>query len=237
MNAPASLPQTDDHAAWAQAALRRQVERLDELAELGLAMARAIEAERSEGAVTAFSRMAKAVRLTGLVQSRLIKDIEQVISNERLFQAPARERARAIAAVEDKARNDPARDHKRRVEKIVDRVAQAETDDEDRLDRLADETIDRLDDEDLYGDVLTKPVGELVALICRDLGLDPDWNRLAEEAWAKEEIENAPAGSPFTYLPHAAAGGGPIAEERVVEGAGHFHPPPDQLFGRAHASG
>jgi hypothetical protein len=195
-------------------------------------MARAIEAERSDGAVTAFSRMAKAVRLTGLVQSRLIKDIGQVISNERLFQAPARERARIIAAVEDKARNDPAREHKRRVEKIVDRVAQAETDDEDRLDRLADETIDRLDDEDLYGDVLTRPIGELVALICRDLGLDPDWTRLAEEAWAKEEIESGAEGSPFLSPPPKVAGGGPLAdpgakpgEERVVEGARGFFPP------------
>ncbi len=68
---------------------------------------------------------------------------------------------------------------------------------------MIEETGERLDDEDIYGDVASRPVGELVALICRDLGLDPDWTRLAEEAWAQDEIAEAPVGSPFNDLSSA----------------------------------
>ena len=61
------------------------------------------------------------------------------------------------------------------------------------------------------GDVRQRPVGELVALICRDLDLDPDWTRLAEEAWAKEEIASGVPSSPFlqqspSHPPPTAAG-------------------------------
>jgi len=49
--------------------------------------------------------------------------------------------------------------------------------------------------------VLTRPVGELIALICRDLGLSPDWSLLAEEAWAQAEIAGGEAQSPFVSPP------------------------------------
>jgi hypothetical protein len=32
---------------------------------------------------------------------------------------------------------------------------------------------------------VSRPVGELVALICRDFGLEPNWDALASEAWAQ----------------------------------------------------
>jgi hypothetical protein len=61
-------------------------------------------------------------------------------------------------------------------------------------------------------------IGELVASICRDLGLSPDWPRLAEEAWAKKGIESGVAGSPFgawmaepTQTPPSAARRAPQA--------------------------
>jgi hypothetical protein len=40
-------------------------------------------------------------------------------------------------------------------------------------------------------------VGELVAMICRDFGLEPDWDALEQEAWAQAEIAGGAAGSPF----------------------------------------
>ena len=59
------------------------------------------------------------------------------------------------------------------------------------------EARERLDNDDIYGLVATRPLGELVAMICDDLGLQPDWNHLAAEAWAQAEIESGAQGSPF----------------------------------------
>ena len=44
---------------------------------------------------------------------------------------------------------------------------------------------------------MSRPIGEIVALICKDLGLEPDWGRLAQEAWAQAEIADGDPGSPF----------------------------------------
>jgi hypothetical protein len=219
MSARPATSQTD-LAAWTQATLQRQVERLEQLAEAGLRLALAIEAGATQSAEAsakaeplsaealakagmAFSRAARAVRMTALLQSRLLQEMEQAAA--RTDYQRRDESFRAGQAADAEAREDPAFSHKARVEAIVERVARAETDDEERLDRLMTEAAERLDDDDIYGDVLTRPVGELVALICRDLGLDPDWDRLSLEAWAEAEIAAAPPGSPFKPPPPQGA--------------------------------
>lgn len=70
--------------------------------------------------------------------------------------APDPDSEEGLALAADKAaRLDPAYHHKVRVERIVDRVAKAACgDDEDRIDRLVIKAGERLDDEDLYGDIL-----------------------------------------------------------------------------------
>jgi hypothetical protein len=236
----------EDHFAWTQTLLIRQVERLEGLSISALRLAQAIERQVTEpcalaaeasakagaeapeapppaldAAALSFSRVARAMHTTALLQLRLIGELER---------ARAREEARFDAeaeAADEEMKQDPAWEHKGRVEGIVARVARARLgDDEEALDRLMTEASERLDDDDIYGDVQARPVGELVALICRDLGLDPDWPTLAEEAWAKEEIESGVEGSPLAHLPREAAGGGPRAErseESVVEGAGQAH--------------
>jgi hypothetical protein len=250
MNAPAPLPAdtaivpTADHAAWGQELLRRQAERLDQLAAAGTRLALAIEQAAAEAgepaaraeAAKAFSRVTRSVRLTGLLQDRLIQDIGRLRSGAEMTATQAREAALAQAE-EAKALADPAYAHKARVEAIVARVARAETDDEDRLERLACEAGERLDDDDIYGDVSARPVGELVSLICRDLDVKPDWKRLGEERWAIEEAETGDPRSPFfsnraqPAASPAGGGGGPLAEERAVEREGYRRPLPASWFG------
>ncbi|MDE2292759.1 MAG: hypothetical protein KGL53_11815, partial [Elusimicrobia bacterium] len=65
------------------------------------------------------------------------------------------------------------------------------------LGAYAGEVRERLDNDDIYGLVAARPVGELVAMICQDLGLEPNWEHLAAEAWAQAEIESRAKGSPF----------------------------------------
>jgi hypothetical protein len=140
-----------------------------------------------DDAAMAFSRVARAVRMTGLLQAKLIRDMDEALARAAAAKSPEE---LIDEASEEAMRLDPeGHMRKFRVERIFERVAKAECGkDEDRIDRLCIEAGERLDDEDLYGDLLERPVGELVALLCRDLGLDPDWSRLAEEAWAREEI-------------------------------------------------
>jgi hypothetical protein len=199
----------DHPAAWAQAVLRRQVERLDALAEIGLEFARAIQGQGGENpaeAAMAFSRVARTVRMCGLLQSRLIKDLEQV--QHRAEEEQLRAAKRALAAYDqaggedvDPALMEPAERHKYRVTRIVARIAEAKhRDDEEACERLVMEAAERLDDDDIYDDVLSRPIGELVALICRDLDLEPDWQRLSQEAWARAEIASGTEGSPFVAM-------------------------------------
>jgi hypothetical protein len=39
-------------------------------------------------------------------------------------------------------------------------------------------------------EILKRPTAEIIALICRELGLPDDWPRVAEEEWAREEAED-----------------------------------------------
>lgn len=209
---PAASAAADVDPALAEAAgepravIVRQLQVLGELAELGLDIARAIARQAAteapgeapaempgettrapqvvKGDVSlAYARVARAVRLTIALQSRLLQDL------------------RALDEVAERhlhgGRSNTARERKARVRRILDRVIDAEVGDAAEGDRLAGEVRERLENDDIYGDVLARPVGEIVAMICRDLGLSPDWIRLAEEAWAQDEIAGGQAGSPF----------------------------------------
>ena len=180
--------------------LERQLQLLGRLAEAGLEVAIACEREAKavepgsgsdlNALARAYARAARAVRLTVMLQSRLIKARQEAgAAVEAASRAAAEEASQALRNREN--------DAKARVSRIVRRVIEAEHDDEDRIERLDGEAMDRLDDEDVYGAVLTRPMSEMVADICRDLGLNPDWAKLAEECWALEEIGGGEVGEPL----------------------------------------
>jgi hypothetical protein len=87
-----------------------------------------------------------------------------------------------------------------RIHRIVRRVAWAQGKAIEEVERLARDAVDRLDQDELYGDLLSRPVSEIIAHICRDLRLEPDWPQLAEEAWAQDEIASGAAGAPLAAL-------------------------------------
>jgi hypothetical protein len=209
---------------WARAMAERQLAALGELAELGLDLARAIGRQASaaadrdaaaelQGMGLAYARVARAVRLIIALQSKRMDDL---LTHD----------AKA-AEIDDEEQMAPYDLRKMRVERIVERVARSEHEAEDAVDALMIEAGDRLEDEDLYGDLLERPMSEIVARLCRDLNLSPDWSALSQELWAQDEIESGEGGEPLTSpIAPAMAGGGPRAErseERVVEGAGGEH--------------
>jgi hypothetical protein len=117
-----------------------------------------------------------------------IKYIVRISWGQALEDAAA-DRAAGIVRAEEERENERVSDHKTRIAHIVERVARdACEDDEDRVDRLYTEACDRLDDDDVYGDVMSRPMSEIVAEVCRDIGLAPDWERLGREAWAQQEM-------------------------------------------------
>jgi hypothetical protein len=60
---------------------------------------------------------------------------------------------------------------------------------------------ERLKDFDDYADLGNRSIGEIIARICRDLGLKPDWWRWVDAAWAKQEMAEKPPGSPYADWP------------------------------------
>jgi hypothetical protein len=171
-----------DPADWARPVLDRQLQVLGELAEIGLELARAVEAQAKqpeadvEAAVLAYSRVARAVRQTVMLQSRLIRELQ------------AEERGEADQAEAARARRAEV---KARVSRILRRAIEAERDEPEsdrpeRIERLKAEAAERL--EDYFDELLERPVAEIIADICGDLGLSPDWRGLADDIAAAEDV-------------------------------------------------
>ena len=216
-----------DDRGWARPLYARQIAVLGELAEAGLEVALAIRdqvktaaagGEDATSTAMAYARAARAVRLTLLLQSNLIKQLQDWDRHTAYLASQA-------VAEADERREDLLDEHKARTVRIVERVARRACDDAEHVERLVGEAAERLDQDDLYGEVLTRPVSELVAAICQDLGLDPDWPRLAREAWAREEISSGAAGSPLMAL--AARELDPPPPSRAT--ASPLGRPPDRL--------
>lgn len=178
----AETPPVATPADWARPLAERQLAILGRLAEAGLEMAVALEAQAKGGPVVvegdaalAYDRVARAVRQTIMLQSNLVGTLQERQAAEVNRKAEARSSAARIVrdVIED------------------DREIKS---DRERARRLKDEAAERLAVED-FGDLLVRPFGEAVAQICRDLGLSPDWLALAEDCAAAEAKLTAPPGA------------------------------------------
>jgi hypothetical protein len=209
--------------AWERALLDRQLERLDQLADMGMALAAEIQRRAATAPPDAdithtamdFARVSRAVRMTLALQSKLVRD----------FKTPIK--APSGKAANDDGDNDDDSDfrpgeiqqaiywadgtpisqgaERRVLRRTVRELAEDRGLDRETMERLETEAVERYDDHDLYpryparGNV---PFHKMVGLICESLGLKPPDN----------------ATSP------ASGGGGPSAEEPMVVGAGQAHP-------------
>ena len=175
-------------AALAGPLAERQLALLARLNEIGLEVAEATgrrakaapENEDISGVAMAYARTARAVRQTALLECKIVADLHE-------FEAETVRRTTAAATAAEEALELAQSNHKARVERIVERAAEARHgDDEERVERLVMEAAERLDDVDMYGDVLAHSVADLAAEICGDLDLEPDWPKGAKEAWSSD---------------------------------------------------
>jgi hypothetical protein len=178
--------------------LARYSSGLKRLAEIGLAFAEGLHQEFQAPAVAAevqsaaddaaaappepasrielsrtFERVARSVRLAYMLEEKFIEDFA----------------ARAKAAAKDAAEQAVEKDRQRRnatrrtVDRVVKEAIQAEAGDQSERNHLLGQLKLRLDQNDIYWDLASKPAEILIARLFRDLGLDPDWDRWQGEAW------------------------------------------------------
>ncbi len=219
-----------DEVTAARAAKRLQM--LQELAEIGMDLARAVHRqalaeapaiEAGEGAVAhppaggdlglVFSRIARAVRQTLALEARL--EQERSARDRAAGQGPGRQ------GVEAKWR---ARRRRQEVSSFVEQLIEAESDRDDVEHLLAD-LAERLDDDEDAGALADRPIGELIAGICRDLGLTPDWSLWADEDWAAQAVTaGTPGPRPAGSGPPPGAGPAE-APGQAVAVPGEWKPP------------
>jgi hypothetical protein len=165
-----------------EARTERHLRLLAELAELGLALARTVVAQDEEGAEPAaelaFARLARAVRQTLALEARLAD--EGRVRRER-----------------------QAREHhfqrEAKVRRLVERAIEADADDSD-IDTLLDDLNERLADPDDTA-FTDRPLIEVVAAICQDLGVTFDPTPWQDEAPAVEATDADPQPQPPTAQP------------------------------------
>jgi hypothetical protein len=131
-----------------------QLDRLDELAEIGMKAARLVGAraesagpEEDPGAL-AYARAARAVRLCVMLHAKLVKDIGD---------SDHAERGRADvgwAQAREERKSDT-------LNLVYRKAERAHGEDLDVVERLMNEATERLDYEDMYGDLMTRPVEEM----------------------------------------------------------------------------
>jgi hypothetical protein len=209
--APEDAPENASEAAagdadgWMRASVERDIHILGEFSEIALGLAQSIQREtvamQGKGhsldylsrASVEFTRISRAARMAIMLRSRLRAELEG-LGQPRPEDAEAL-RERAI-------RDRPASELERiyHVQRIVGRVAFEKLADKQKALKLAHQAAERLEMDELYGRVMSRPVSELIAEICHDLGLEPDWPRCAQERWAIEEMASGKPGKPLAKL-------------------------------------
>ena len=186
----------------------RDVRRLDHLADVGMEMALelrrrlyaqadgdATALEASVGELTlSFTRAARAVRQSVALKDRIDEARQARLDGEQA----ARE---AAEAEEEKARPATGFERKLQVhELIADAIEDAAVDEgyaDREAERLFEALHERLEDPADEADFEDRPIGELIARICRDLDFTPDWSAWELDDWALDEAEQRTPGSPY----------------------------------------
>ena len=195
---------------------------LRELAEMSMTLARAV----TENALRRLSAEPEAANddevlppaYQGdpvLAQGRAARSVRLTLG---LYAKIKRERAMALRAAEAGADPELDPEHEGAVEELQQRIGRmleghidshadgvrqameetiAEAADGPEHDRMIGRTRDYLLEAEAELNFLERPVGAMIAELCAELGLSPNWNRWAKREWAVEEAKQQRAGSPY----------------------------------------
>lgn len=193
-----SIDYAEPVEGWERALLDHQIETLNRLAAMGMAVAGVIERQVTgaepgpdagpglQHAAMDFGRVARAVRLSFALQSKLIAD----------FKSPPARHAHAVAAYDDAgldedgdetfgrrlpAPSSAAVRRKAKLGLLMRHVVECAVEQPERLESVLAEAAERLESDDILREIAARPFGEVIAIICRDLGLEPDWERVGHK--------------------------------------------------------
>ena len=166
----------------------------------------------------AMTRLTRAVRLTLAMEKRLAEAPDPVADARRAAEAERAEREKHERIRRYFTREGNLGLVRDAVETLIETEAP-----QDQVERLVQALSERLEDPPDEEDFAELTTGELVARVCADLGLTPDWSLWEEEDWAIDEAERRLRGSPYAARERQRA-----REERGVEAtgwAGGYDPP------------
>ena len=224
----APVPETP--AAW-----RQQV--LQQLAEFGMQMAQALvsqaqaEAPAQADEASADPKALKALADIGAAFARVSRSVRQTLALHARFEDDARPAPVRKVAPQPQGLDTSGlwrvRRRKEEVRSLMEQVIRPDTHFRDS-DKLRIDLMDWLDDDADDEDFADTPTTELVARICRDLGIVPDWNLLKITDWAlddppPEEVP-PPAQLQRVIWPEPPEPGDPEPEP-ALEMAGGWQPP------------
>ena len=170
------------------------------------------EASRETAAIAArwashaqtYARLARAARQCYALAAKF--DVDSDTRRAQALKAATAEAAAAAARAADPFTGrwtdsrDPGQDRRDDVAGIITPLIEKAVDaldDPVRAERLYVSLYERLDDPDDTEGLMDRPLGQVVAQICRDLGIEPDWEGWSTEDWAIDEGEAREPGSPF----------------------------------------
>ena len=177
------MQETDPMDPVEASALRR-LAMLEELAEIGMEIARSLrpgaEAEtpvpERRDPAAAFAQVSRAIRLTLNLEAKTWAELRDWQAG-----ADARREERRVR-VEAAGEERMARAHD-----LVVAVIDRETRDPDEYDDLWEALQERLTQDEAYVDGGERPLRETVERLCHDLGLTPDWDRWGEDGWIEDD--------------------------------------------------
>ena len=140
--------------------------------------------DRPDLALT-FTRISRCVRLTFMLEDKLHANFEARRNGD---EARAAERAKEAAGERQKRDRATA-------ERVVREAIRAEAGDQNEYNRLISQMKLRLDRSDIEQEAGKIPTEALIQRVCRDLGLDPDWDWWQGEEWLGGADDDAPMAS------------------------------------------
>ena len=168
----------------------------------------------SREAADAFTRVTRALRLTLTLETATAERLRDLRAGVAPTPGGGAERQvaglGAFDSVGEKARE------------LVAEVAAKDGDVHAALD-FAHDLRERLTESDRFGPLLSRPLVEVVALICADIGLSPDWSRWSDADFASETHASRKQGQSFRgCVPEPAEAG-----RRMVAAPAPDPRPPD----------
>jgi hypothetical protein len=160
-------------------------------------------------AADAFHFITRAVRLTMALETATAERL----SDLRAGVAERRDKARdaeSPAVTEEAAEasdanvDGPMGIYRETVNALVTEAIAAEVGDESVAREMRAELRERLTECDRFGPLMLKPLREVVAKICDDIGLAPDWSRWEGEGWSVDYVPPRGPDWPLPWKPRRA---------------------------------